>query len=473
MHDPSVEPLQRLHLEPLSRLAGRLQHLVARRLWLQVMLAMLVGVAVGLLLGRDAGLVDPAFAKPLVAWLALPGRLFLALIQMIVVPLVFASVVRGLTASENMQQLRSMGLRAVLFFVATTAVATLLGVGLALLLEPGHAMNSSTIAAELGTAMGADTPEAAALPTLTQVPEVITGLLPQNPLASLASGEMLQIILFAGLMGMALLSLDPERSAPLYDLLGSLQDVCMTVVQWAMRLAPLAVLGLMAQLTSSVGLETLMGMGAYVGVVGLGLLGLMLGYLVLLWVAEGLSPLRFLKHTRELLLLAFSTSSSAAVMPMTIRTVRSFGVRETTAQFLVPLGATVNMTGTALYQGVATVFMAQVFGITLDPTSLLLVVVTAVAASIGSPATPGVGIVILASIVQSVGIPASGIVLLVGVDRILDMSRTVVNVTGDLAACLLLEPGRQQPIEGEGLGEDPDQSPDDDPGGAPAQPAAT
>ncbi len=465
MRDPAIEPLQLLHLEPLSRLAGRLQHLVARRLWLQVLLAMLAGVLVGLLLGRDADLVDPTFAKPLVAWLALPGRLFLALIQMIVVPLVFASVVRGLTASENMQQLRSMGLRAVLFFVATTAVATVLGIGLALLLQPGSAMDASVIAAELG-APGADAPEAVALPSLTQVPEVITGLLPQNPLASLASGEMLQIILFAGLMGMALLSLAPERSAPLYDLLGSLQDVCMTVVQWAMRLAPLAVLGLMAQLTSSVGLETLMGMGAYVGVVGLGLVGLMVGYLLLLWFTEGLAPHVFLKHTRELLLLAFSTSSSAAVMPMTIRTVRSFGVRETTAQFLVPLGATVNMTGTALYQGVATVFMAQVFGVTLDPTSLLLVVVTAVAASIGSPATPGVGIVILASIVQSVGIPASGIVLLVGVDRILDMSRTVANVTGDLTACLLLEPGKQRPLDVDGPLEDPDDA-------AVAQPAAT
>ncbi|MEM9462595.1 MAG: dicarboxylate/amino acid:cation symporter [Myxococcota bacterium] len=439
-----ADPLELLHLEPLSRLANRLQDLVQGRLWLEVLLAMLAGIGVGLLLGPDTGLVAPSIAQPLTAWLALPGKLFLALIQMIVVPLVFASVVRGLTASENMEQLRRMGLRALALFLATTAVATAVGVSLALLLRPGHMIDASAVTRELAGATAAHpTPTAVELPRLAEVPEVLTGLLPENPLASLAGGEMLQIILFAVLMGMALLSLSPAKSAPLYDLLGSLQDVSMTVVKWAMRLAPLAVFGLMARLTASVGLGTLGGMGAYVGVVLLGLLVLMIGYLLLMWLTDGLSPGRFLRHTRELLLLAFSTSSSAAVMPMTVRMVKSFGIRETTAQFLVPLGATINMTGTALYQGVAAVFLAQVFGVDLAPSALLLVVVTTVAASVGSPATPGVGIVILASVAQSVGIPASGVVLLIGVDRLLDMSRTVVNVTGDLAACIVLEPGRQ------------------------------
>lgn len=437
-------PLELLHVESLSRLASRLQDLVHGRLWLKVLLAMFAGICVGLLLGPDAELVPPSVTRPLVAWLALPGQLFLALIQMIVVPLVFASVVRGLTASENMEQLRTMGLRALAFFVTTTAIATAVGVSLALLLEPGSMMDAEVIARELGgSGVSSAAPEAVALPSLVEVPDVLTGLLPKNPLASLAGGEMLQIILFAVLMGMALLSLQPAQSSPLYDLLGSLQEVCMTVVKWAMRLAPLAVFGLMAQLTASVGVGTLIGMGAYVGVVLLGLTVLMIGYLLLMWVTDRISPWRFLKQTRELLLLAFSTSSSAAVMPMTVRTARSFGIRETTAQFLVPLGATVNMTGTALYQGVATVFLAQVFGVELAPTALVLVVVTTVAASIGSPATPGVGIVILASVAQSVGIPSSGVVLLIGVDRILDMSRTVINVTGDISACIVLEPGRQ------------------------------
>lgn len=447
-----ADPLELLHLESLSRLTNRLQDLIARRLWLKVVVGMVLGVATGLLLGPEVALLPAKVSRLLVSWLALPGQLFLALIQMIVIPLVFASVVRGLTASEDMEQLRRMGVRALLFFVITTVIATVVGIGLAILLRPGRSIDAAAVQRELGGGqsfvVGSDAPH---LPSLQEMPEVLTDLLPNNPLASLAGGEMLQIILFAVLMGVALLSMAPEKSAPLYDLLGSLQDVSMTVVKWAMRLAPLAVFGLMAKLTASVGLGTLAGMGAYVGVVLLGLSVLMIGYLVLMWITEGLSPWRFLRHARELLLLAFSTSSSAAVMPLTIRTVRSLGIRETTARFVVPLGATINMTGTALYQGVATVFMAEVFGIDLGPTSLLLVVVTAVAASIGSPATPGVGMVILATVAQSVGIPAAGVVLLIGVDRILDMSRTVVNVTGDVAACLMLEPGRQ----GETLAEQP------------------
>lgn len=441
---PMADPLEYLNLESLARLTNRLQDLIARRLWLKVVVGMVLGIGTGLLLGPEVQLLPTEWSRLIVSWLALPGQLFLALIQMIVIPLVFASVVRGLTASENMEQLRSMGLRALGFFVITTVVATVVGIGLALLLRPGVGMDAEAIQRELGGGVSISPSEdVAQLPSLGEVPEALTGLLPANPLASIAGGDMLQIILFAVLMGVALLSMPPDKSAPLYDLLGSLQDVSMTVVKWAMRLAPLAVFGLMAKLTASVGLSTLAGMGAYVGVVLLGLLVLMIGYLVLMWLTDSLSPWRFLQHTKELLLLAFSTSSSAAVMPLSIRTVRSFEIRETTARFVIPLGATINMTGTALYQGVATVFMAQVFGVDLGPTSLLLVVVTAVAASIGSPATPGVGMVILATVAQSVGIPAAGVVLLIGVDRILDMSRTVVNVTGDVAACLVLEPGRQ------------------------------
>ena len=240
------DPLERLHLESLSRLSHRLQDLVAGRLWLKVLLGMAAGIGTGLALGPDAGLVPASLSRPLVAWLALPGKLFLALIQMIVVPLVFASVVRGLTASENMQQLRTMGVRALLFFLCTTAIATALGVSLSLLLRPGDAIDAAAIGEGLGTRVDVAPPAAVELPTLVEVPEVITGLLPANALASLAGGEMLQIILFAALMGVALLSLEPERSAPLYELLGSLQDVSMTVVRWAMRLAPLAVFGLMA-----------------------------------------------------------------------------------------------------------------------------------------------------------------------------------------------------------------------------------
>lgn len=213
----------------------------------------------------------------------------------------------------------------------------------------------------------------------------------------------------------------------------------MTVVRWAMVLAPIAVFGLMARLTSQIGFEALLGMSFYVGTVLLGLALMLLLYLVLLRGLAGQSALGFLRATRELLLLAFSTSSSAAVMPLSIKTAEeSLGVRPSIAQFVIPLGATINMNGTALYQGIAAMFLAQVYGIDIGLAGMALVVAMAVGAAVGSPGTPGVGIVILAMVLGSVGIPAEGVALIMGVDRILDMSRTAVNVAGDVVAARLM-----------------------------------
>jgi Na+/H+-dicarboxylate symporter len=214
----------------------------------------------------------------------------------------------------------------------------------------------------------------------------------------------------------------------------------MTIVKWAMRLAPFAVFGLMAQLTAKLGLDALLGMSVYVGTVLGGLAAMMVVYVLIAMVVAREGPVSFLGGLRELQLLAFSTSSSAAVMPLSIEVAEAkFGVRPSVSQFVIPLGATINMNGTALYQGVAAVFLAQVFGIDLSMGALTVLVLTAVAASIGSPATPGVGIVILAMVLDSVGIPAAGIGLIMGVDRILDMSRTAVNVTGDVLAAVVLD----------------------------------
>ena len=214
----------------------------------------------------------------------------------------------------------------------------------------------------------------------------------------------------------------------------------MTVVSWAMRLAPYAVFGLMAQLTAKIGFDALLGMAVYIATVLLGLLILLLLYLLIVYVVARETPIRFLASIREVMLLAFSTSSSAAVMPLSIKTAQqNLNVRPTISQFVIPLGATINMNGTALYQGVAAVFLAQVFGIELGLGAMLLIVVTAVGASIGSPGTPGVGMVILAMVLESVNIPAAGIVLIMGVDRLLDMSRTAVNVCGDLVAAKVMD----------------------------------
>jgi len=214
----------------------------------------------------------------------------------------------------------------------------------------------------------------------------------------------------------------------------------MTVVRWAMWLAPVAVFGLMARLMTQLGLSALFGMAQYVFTVLLGLAMLLGLYMVIVAAVARRNPMSFLRATRELLLLAFSTSSSAAVMPMSIRTAEErLQVRSSIAQFVIPLGATINMNGTALYQGVATVFLAQVYGVDIGLSGMVLVVALAVGASIGSPATPGVGIVILATVLTTVGIPPEGIALILGVDRILDMSRTAINVSGDLVASQVMD----------------------------------
>ena len=434
-----MHPIELIHLRSLKYLSDQLQSLVRGRLWLQVLVGMLLGVVLGVAIGPSAGWVDAETAATVGDWAALPGRVFLGAIQMVVVPLVFASIIRGLAASENMDELRRTGLQAVAFFVATTTLASVIGIGLAIVVQPGRFLDAASIRAAVGSAQTA-APQVPAGFGGSSVPQALVNLIPSNPLGAMVQGEMLGVVLFAVIMGVALVSLPVEQSQPLLALLGSLQQVSMTIVRWTMWLAPLAVFGLITQLTSKLGLRALIGMSVYVGTVLAGLLLLLLLYLVLAWTAARRSPWKFLRDIREVQLLAFSTSSSAAVMPLSIRTAEEkLGVRPSVSHCVIPLGAIINMNGTALYQGVATMFLAQVFGLELTAGQLALVVVTAVAASIGSPATPGVGIVILSMVLGSAGVPVAGIGLIMGVDRILDMSRTAVNVTGDLLATAILD----------------------------------
>ncbi len=425
----------------MKNLSDSLTTLVRGRLWLKVMIGMVLGLLAGVLCGPGIGVVPITISEPLGNWLAFPGQLFLALIQMIVIPLVFASIIRGLAAGGNLEQLRQMGLRVVLFFVVTTAIATIIGIGLAQLIQPGHYLDSHQLQKTVQHAAlpiaNDDIPE---LPTLAELPRQLLILLPGNPLSSMVESQMLQIVVFAIIIGIALVSMTPSRAKPLLELMGSLQEVSITIVRWAMRLAPFAVFGLLAQLTMKIGFDALLGMSVYVLTVLLGLLLMFTLYLVIYKFIDGMPVRKFVFAIRELLLLAFSTSSSAAVMPLSIKTAEEkLGVRSSVAQFVIPLGATINMNGTALYQGVAAVFLAQAFGIDLSLANMALIVVVAVGASIGSPATPGVGLVILAMVLTTVGIPASGIALLMGVDRILDMSRTAINVTGDLLVAKLVD----------------------------------
>lgn len=425
------------HSSHLASLHVYLTRLVEGKLWLQVLVGMAAGLLTGVLIGPESGLLDASTGMVVGNWLAFPGRLFLVTIQMVVVPLVFASIVRGLAGGQALGDIKRLGVWATVFFVISTAIAATIGIQLALLIEPGSYLPLGDGLAVLGSAAEV---ESVATPRLHELPDVVIDLLPGNPLSAMVEGQMLQVVLFSFVMGVALVSLPVATARPLLDLLGSLQEVCMAIVRWAMTIAPLAVFGLMAQLTSRTGWQTLAGLGVYVLTVVTGLVVVLGLYLVCARAFAGKRPLAFLTDTRELLLLAFSTSSSAAVMPLAIKTaVEKLGVRSTTAQFVIPLGATINMNGTALYQAVAAVFLAQVFEVDISTGGLALIVAMAVGASIGSPATPGVGIVILASILGTIGVPATGVALIIGVDRLLDMSRTAVNASGDLVACLFLD----------------------------------
>lgn len=424
-------------LRPLTtnRLVERLDYLIRARLWTQTLIAMLAGVLVGLLLSPSGGaLLAEATANTVAAWLALPGRLFLALIQMVVVPLVLTSIILGIASGGSSAFLRRIGLRIAPYFVSTTCVAVLLGSALVVMIAPGQYIAQ---AAPVDSASGQSYAEPAGATPLT---DHIVSIIPANPTGAIMEQSMFQVVVLAIFMAVALVSLKPERAKPLLDLCASLQDVSMKVVSWAMVLTPAAVFGLLAQAIVQSGVDVLLGMSAYIGTVLLGLLLLLVFYLIVATVLAGRRPGVFLGKIRAVQLLAFSTSSSAAVMPLSMKTAEEeLGVSKPVSQFVIPLGATVNMDGTALYQVVAAIFLTQVYGIDLTAGQMALLAATTVGASIGSPSTPGVGIVILATIIQGIGVPAEGIALILGVDRVLDMARTAVNVSGDLTASVVME----------------------------------
>ena len=421
-------------LSPLKSLTTHFERMINGRLWLKVIIALFLGVIVGIFLGPDLGLVSPNYVAIITAWLAFPGQVFLAIIQMIVVPLVLASIVLGLASNNNPVAMKKNGLIAVSFILMSTALSAAIGIFFALAIEPGHYITMGEVLVSSAEPLAKATPMG--FPEMSDLPAKVSGLIPKNPLASMVTGEMLQVILFAAVLGAALMSIPASQSKPLYDLLVALQEVSIRIVSWVMRIAPFAVFGLIAKLVANVGIEVLGGMAIYVLTVLLGLLALASVYFIVAKLSYKKPLLSFIADTRELLLLAFSTSSSAAVMPISLQVAENkLNIRPDIVRFVIPLGATINMTGTALYQGVATVFLAQVFNVDLTLTNYLFIVTMSVAASIGSPATPGAGIIILSTVLVGVGIPEAGIALILGVDRILDMCRTSINVLGDVVAC--------------------------------------
>jgi len=389
----------------------------------RILIWMFAGLIVGSLSNTFAGDISLYNDYIINGLFHIAGAIFINALKMLVVPLVTFSLITGVCGIGDISQLGRVGIKSFALFMVTTILAITLAISISSLLEPGtnFITNNDNIAAF--------TPPTA--PPLTQV---IINLVPTNPVAAFSQGNMLQIIFFTILFGICLVKLG-ERGRPIVDVCERLNDVMMRLVELVMHFAPYGVFALMAKTFATQGLGLILPMMAYFGTVVLVLALHLSGTLMILLNLLGrVSPLMFLKKMRATQIFAFSTSSSNATIPVTLRTTEQrLGVDNSTAAFIVPFGATINMDGTAIMQGVATVFIANVYGIDLGLMGYLTVIVMAALASIGTAGVPGVGLIMLAMVFNQVGLPVEGIALIMGVDRLLDMMRTAVNVSGDAA----------------------------------------
>jgi Na+/H+-dicarboxylate symporter len=392
----------------------------------RVILGMVAGILTGFAirtLFADNGFVDTYIVNGL---FEVGGQIFVASLKMLVVPLVFVSLVCGTSSLKDLSTLGRMGGKTLAFYIATTAVAITLALTMGNLFQPGAG-------ADLTAASSFKSAEA---PSLGQV---IIDMFPTNPISAMAEGKTLQVIVFAVLFGIAISAAGKpgERIASFFS---DLNDVIMKLVAILMNLAPYGVFFLMAKLFTGLGLSAIVNLAEYFLVLaGTLLLHGLVTYSLMLKGFTGLSPITFLKKMEDAVMFAFSTASSNATIPVTMETAKNrMGVENRVSSFTVPLGATVNMDGTAIMQGVATAFIAQAFNIDLTMGDYLMVILTATLASIGTAGVPGVGLVMLAMVLNQVGLPLEGIALIMGVDRLLDMIRTAVNITGDSAVTIIV-----------------------------------
>lgn len=398
--------------------------MAVHHLTFRILAGMIAGIVTGMLLKLGVPLL-PALKPYLVDGLLLVvGQVFVASLKMLVVPLILVSLICGVNALRDASALGRIGLHALLWYLLTTALAITIGLALASWFQPG-----------VGVAIGSHSFDASAAPSLTQV---LINLFPSNPFAALSDGNTLQVIIFALLFGVAMV-MSGDAGQRLAAWFEDVNSVVLKLVMLLMHLAPYGVFALMARLFFEQEFSLILQLAGYFAVVLTALLVHLFVSYGLVLRAHGLSPLLFFFKMREVLLFAFTTASSNATIPVTLdTTVRKLGVDRSIASFTVPLGATVNMDGTAIMQGVATVFIAQMYQIDLSMTQFLMIIATATLASIGTAGVPGVGLVMLTLVLQQVGLPIEAIGLIIGVDRLLDMSRTAVNVCGDAMVSMII-----------------------------------
>ncbi len=398
------------------------------KLHIKIFIGLILGIVIGLIFGEKARFIEPV------------GTIFLRLITMIVVPLVLVSLMLGTASLGDIRKLGRIGLKTIVYFMITTMIAISIGLVLANVVNPGYGLNEQVkeelyknyeSKAQIGIQRMEEKPSAL---------DVLVNIVPTNPLKSLVEGNMLQVIFLALLFGIILTLIKKERAEPLIKFLEGLNDAIIQVVHIAMRLAPYGVLALIAAVIGQYGVQILVTLLKYSLVVVGGLViytfsinSLTVGFL------GRLNPLRFYKGVKEAMIIAFSTSSSNAALPVSLECVEYIGVPREYSSFVIPLGATINMDGTALYQGVAAVFIAQIYGVPLGIMDQLTIVLMATLASVGAAGVPAAGIITLAMVLRQIGVPLEGIALILGVDRFLDMCRTTTNIVGDMACSVVIK----------------------------------
>lgn len=404
----------------------------------QIFIALLGGAILGILIHYympDGYLKDTVLINGV---LYVVGQGFIRLMQMLVVPLVFCSLVCGSMAIGDTKTLGKVGIKTVLFYLFTTAVAVCVALSVASLIDPGIGVQLENV----------ETAEVAATES-TSLSETILNIIPKNPISSMANGDMLPIILFALFVGIMLAKLGSSAST-VSNFFSQFNDIMMEMTMSIMKIAPIGVFCLIAKTFAGIGFSAFLPMLKYMGSVTLALaIQCFVIYQLLLFIFTRLNPLKFIKKFLPVMTFAFTTATSNSTIPMSIDTLeKKMGVSKKISSFTIPLGATVNMDGTSIMQGVAVIFIAQVYGMSLSMGDLATVVLTATLASIGTAGVPSVGLVTLAMVLSSVGLPTEGIALIMGIDRILDMMRTAVNITGD-AVCTTVVSHQEKALDKE------------------------
>ena len=383
-------------------------------LWQQILAGLLLGAVVGALLGDRATLLKPL------------GDIFISAIKMLIVPLVFSTLVVGITGMGDPQKMGRIGLRTVALYLFTTAFAIAIGLLASTIFQPGAGLDLAYDSSV----------EAKESPSLV---EILVGLVPQNPIDALAQGDILQIIVFAIGLGISLLLIG-ARGSPMTRVFESFAEAMYKLTEIVMAFAPIGVFGLIANMAGQYGLEILLPLAKVIGVAYLAcVVHVLVVYTGLIALVGRLNPVRYFRGSIDALVVAYSSASSSGTLPVSLRCAQdNLGVSRGVSGFVLPVGATINMDGTALYQGVVALFVAQFVGIDLSWADYGMIILTGTLASIGTAGVPGAGLVMLSIVLTQVGLPLEAVGLVAGIDRILDMARTSVNVAGDLMVTVLV-----------------------------------